>query len=191
MTGSIEATVIGLCVARMGVFAWLHVRHREFSVLRNTVSDYATGPVRPYTVMGALSLLAYALTLFVLVREQARPSWALAVLGIGLVGSLAIVFVPTDLTGTARTPRGIAHWALAVVNFAALFVFMTNIEAPGFAAQPAALVAATWVVRVTFYAFLVTLVVPGLRRAVMGLTERLYLTATPVWFIVLAACLMG
>lgn len=49
----------------------------------------------------------------------------------------------------------------------------------------------TWVVRVTFYAFLVTLVVPSLRRSVMGLAERAFLTATPVWFIVLAALLIG
>lgn len=171
---------IGLLVARLAIFAVLHIRHREFSPLRDTVSDYGTGATRGlYSAMGLLSLVGNALVLAVLLHLGATPGWAVALLGVAVVGSVLLLFVPTDRTGTAVTARERVHWLLAVVNFAGLFAFMTNVDVPGQSPPPTALTLMTWVVRVTFYAFLVTLVVPSLRRSVMGLAERAFLTATP------------
>ncbi len=46
-----------------------------------------------------------------------------------------------------------------------------------------------WVVRASFYAFLAALVLPKLRRRWIGVTERAFLTVTPLWFVVVGAAL--
>lgn len=182
---------IALIVVRLGIFVHLHVARREFSLLRNTVSDFGTGPTRrEWTVMNAVTLVAYALVLSVCAAHGIRPGWALVFGGVGVAAAVAMQFFPTDLTGTKTTATGVVHWALAVAQFAGLFVAMTNVVVP--AGSAAGLVEVlTWIVRVSFYAFLVTLVIPALRRRVMGLTERLFLIATPLWFLVVAIALLS
>ena len=183
---------IALSAIRLGIFALLHTNYREFNVLKNTVSDYGTGKSRGlYSLMGGLSLVAYVALFIFLMADDFTPIWPVWVLGLGVLGSIAILFFPTDRTGEKMTTTGIIHWALAVINFAALFVFMTNAQVPHVATQPDSFVAVTWIVRITFYVFLASLVLPKLRRSLMGLTERLFLVATPLWFIVFSILLLG
>jgi hypothetical protein len=68
-----------------------------------------------------------------------------------------------------------------------LFLAMVNLDL----GTSSLAVAVTWVVRVTFYAFLASLVLPKLRRSVLGLTERAFLVATPLWFLTLAGLLLA
>lgn len=178
---------IAFSILRLCVFFGLHVKYRELSILTNTVSDYGTGKSRSlYSVMGGLSLVAYVTLFAYLIDSSYSPSWLTTVLGIGIVGSIAILFFPTDRTGKAHTRTGRIHWLLAILNFTMLFVFMTNAQLPNTSAQVELLAAATWVVRITFYAFIVSLLLPKLRQSYVGFTERLFLTATPLWFIVFA-----
>lgn len=183
---------IALSVIRLGVFVLLHAKYRTFNVLKNTVSDYGTDKSRSlYRLMSGLSLVAYAAVFMYLLADHFSPVWTVYVLGIATLGSIAILFFPTDRTGEKLTTTGLIHWALAVVNFAALFIFMTNVAIPHVATQPTIFVTFTWIVRVTFYVFLASLVLPKLRRSVMGLTERLFLVATPVWFIIFSCLLLA
>ena len=184
--------VIALCVIRLAVFGLLHVKYPQFNIFKNTVSDYGTGTSRRlYSIMGSLSLLAYTCLFAYLLSTDFQPAWLTYVLGAAVAGSIAILLFPTDLTGKAMTRTGRIHWGLAILNFATLFVFMTNATIPGIAMQPDALVIATWIVRITFYAFLASLLLPKLRKNCIGLTERLFLTATPLWFIVFALLLLA
>lgn len=75
------------------------------------------------------------------------------------------------------------HWGLAIVTFACLLTFLTNVHTTG---RPMEVL--TWVARGTFHAFLATLL-PRL-RGLVGLTERLWLTAVPVWFGAFAVTLL-
>lgn len=182
---------IALIAARLGIFLHLHVAHREFSPLRNTVSDYGTGRTRPeFTLMAALSMPAYAFVLITCSLTGMGPTWALIAGGIGVLAGAVMPLLPTDLTGTKLTATGVTHWALAIIQFAGLFVAMTNLVLPA-DASPLVFEIITWIVRITFYAFLVTLILPKLRRSVMGLAERLFVTATALWFMTVAAYLIA
>lgn len=180
-------STISLSTIRLTVFLYLHAKYQNFSILRNTVSDYGTGESRKlYNTMGILSLAAYS-TLFVyLLSNPIAQQWLTIALGIAILGSVAILFFPTDRTGEKVTRTGRVHLAFAVLNFTALFIFMTNVQLPSPTPQADFLNVATWIVRISFYAFLVTLIIPKLRHKYIGLTERLFLTATPLWFITFA-----
>lgn len=183
--------VIILSIVRLGVFALLHVRYPKFSVLTNTVSDYGTGKSRRlYSVTGGLSLLAYIALFAYLLFSGYQPAWLAYILGITMVGSIALLAFPTDLTGEKMTRTGRIHWLLAIINFTTLFVFMTNASIPNVAMQPSALEIMTNIVRVSFYTFLATLILPKLRLKYVGLTERIFLTATPLWFVVFSVLLL-
>lgn len=184
-------TIILLTI-RLGIFIYLHAKHRDFSILKNTVSDYGTGKSRNlYTAMGALSLAAYGAIFLFLLANSFTQQWLIMLLGVAIAGSIAILFFPTDRTGKKTTRTGKIHFILAVLNFTALFVFMANVQIPDAVPHSDFLNIITWIVRITFYAFLATLVIPELRRRYIGLTERLFLTATPLWFIVFAWLLLA
>lgn len=187
-------SAIILFIARLLVFSYLHVRFRSYSILKNTVSDYGTGEARQmYSIAGILSLVAYALVTIELLLQQAQPVWLTTVLAASVLGSIAILFFPTDLTGTKKkTSSGIIHWLLAILNFTLVFVFITNADTFSFL-QPTTgiFVVMTWAVRIAFYSFLATLFVPKLRERFIGLTERLFLTTIPLWFIVLCSIILS
>lgn len=175
-----------LLLVRLVIFVAIHRRFRGFSVLRNTVSDYGVGPSRSwYTVMGLLSALAYAFVAAALWIGDVTPVWLRVVPSVATVGSMAIMAFPTDPTGSERrTVSGGLHWLLAILNFALIFAFVTNAELGSARSGAAAtLVVLLWATRVSFYAFLVTLVVPALRRRLVGLPERVFLVCVPLWFV--------
>jgi hypothetical protein len=178
-----------LLSVRLVVFIWLHIRYRAFSILRNTVSDYGVeASKKMYSVMGLLSLGAYTLIAAYLWMQNIKPEWLTIALTVAALGSAAILFFPTDKTNSGKKTRtGRVHWLLAIINFTLLFIFMINASVPS---EGILLQAMTWVVRITFYAFLVTLFISTLRTKYIGLTERLFLTSTPLWFIVYCLSLL-
>jgi hypothetical protein len=177
-----------LILVRFGMFAHLHAVRRDLEPLHNTVSDLGTGTSRrEFTVMGALTAVAYVLVLIATALAGVGPIWALVVGLLGVAAQVAMFFFPTDLTGTGTTTIGTLHWLFAILQFAGLFLAMVNLDL----GTSSLAVAVTWVVRVTFYAFLASLVLPKLRRSVLGLTERAFLVATPLWFLTLAGLLLA
>ncbi len=184
--------VIAVLIVRIIVFAALHVRYPQLSIFKNTVSDYGTGASRSmYSAMGVLSAVAYACLAAVLWLQQVQPTWLIAVLTICTIGSFAILFFATDKTGSSRvTLQGRIHWLLAILNFTLLFVFIANFV-PASSAMDAGIQWLTVAVKIIFYSFLVTLIVPALRKKFVGLTERLFLTVVPLWFIAVATALLA
>lgn len=183
--------VIALTAIRIAIFALLHIQYPKFNPFKNTVSDYGTGDSRRlYSLIGSLSLLAYTGLFAYLLFSNYSPVWLIYILGIAVAGSIAILVFPTDLTGKKMTRTGRIHWLLAILNFSMLFVFMTNATIPDVASQPVALEIMTNIVRVAFYTFLASLVLPKLRAKYIGITERAFLTATPLWFITFSILLL-
>jgi hypothetical protein len=179
ITTVLLAPAIVLILVRFGMFAHLHAVRRDLEPLHNTVSDLGTGTSRrEFTVMGALTAVAYVLVLIATALAGVGPIWALVVGLLGVAAQVAMFFFPTDLTGTGTTTIGTLH---------GLFLAMVNLDL----GTSSLAVAVTWVVRVTFYAFLASLVLPKLRRSVLGLTERAFLVATPLWFLTLAGLLLA
>lgn len=183
-----------LLLTRLYLFGLIHARFTTYSVLKNTVSDYGTGKARRlYSTLGVLSLLSYVLISSVLIAVDAKPLWLTLVLMGSVLGSILILFFPTDLTGSKKHTRsGIIHWILAIINFSLIFVFIVNADNYALIQPvPIILTVLTWIVRVTFYAFLAVLVLPKLRERFIGLTERLFLTAVPLWFIAFSIILVS
>lgn len=186
----VAALAVVLLVLRIGAMIHLHVVRRDLSPLRNTVSDLGTGTSRrEFTVIGILSAIAYVLMFVAFLIQGVGPRLALVALGIGIAALLAMLAFPTDLTGTQRTKTGLIHWILAVVQFAGIFVAMVNFDLTGIVSADMQSVM-RWVIRVSFYAFLVILVLPPLRERVLGAAERVFLIATPLWFIVVGVALV-
>ncbi len=177
-------------LVRLGIFVHLHLTRRQLSILSNTVSDYGTGATRrEFTAMGAITVAAYVIVIAIVGIEGLASGWLVAVGALGVLSGAVLLLFPTDLTGERISATGVTHWVFAVVQFAGLFVFMANVPAP--TDGPAGLFAIlTWAVRISFYTFLVTLAIPKLRRTIFGLTERIFVTVTPLWFATLAAVLL-
>lgn len=93
-----------LLLTRLYLFGLIHARFITYSVLKNTVSDYGTGKARRlYSTLGVLSLLSYVLISSVLIAVDAKPLWLTLVLMGSVLGSILILFFPTDLTGSKKT----------------------------------------------------------------------------------------
>ncbi len=185
----LASAAVVLLVARLALFVHLHLVRPDLSPREHTVSDLGTGSSRTeFTVLGLLTAAAYVLVLVACVLQGVGPAVPLLALAIGVAAMLVMLCFPTDLTGRTRTATGTAHWLLAVVQFTGLFVAMVNLDlTPVLPAEAVGIM--RWVVRISFYAFLAALVLPKLRRRWLGVTERVFLTVTPLWFVVVGAAL--
>lgn len=171
------------CIARLVLLGSLHYRYPTLSIMRNTVSDYGADikSRKLFIASGISSVLAYVFLFSYLLTEKLAVTWPIYSLGVGIIGSVLILFYPTDMTDSQKlTKTGVIHWLLAIINFTAIFVFIVNVSQP----DSAVLTAATWLVRITFYAFVLVVIIPKLRRVSIGLFERLFLVSIPVWLII-------
>lgn len=152
------AAVLAACliVIRFSLFLHLHLVRRDLGPVRNTVSDLGTGRSRrEFTVMGALTAMAYVLVLLACQGQGTGPGVQLVILAAAIAAIAAMVVMlgfPTDLTGTGRTRTGRIHLILAVVQFTGIFVATVNLDLTP--VLPAGLQEAMrWAVRVGFSVF--------------------------------------
>lgn len=185
------AAVLAACliVIRFSFFLHLHLVRRDLSPVRNTVSDLGTGRSRrEFTVMGALTAVAYVLVLLACQGQGTGPGVQLVILAAAIADMVVMLGFPTDLTGTGRTRSGRIHLILAVVQFTGIFVATVNLDFTP--VLPAGLQEAMrWAVRVSFHVFFAALILPKLRRRWPGLAERVFLVVTLLWFLVVAVAL--
>ena len=171
------------CVTRLVLLELLHYQYPTFNITRNTVSDYGadTKSRNLFIASHLSSIFAYVFLFSYLLTKKLTDAWPIYILGIAIIGSILILFYPTDMTGSKRpTKTGVIHWLLAIINFTTIFVFIVNIYQP----SSVVLTVVTWLVRITFYSFVLVVIIPKLRRISIGLFERLFLVSIPVWLIV-------
>jgi hypothetical membrane protein len=194
LSGSLLALLaVLLLLTYLAVFVALHVRDTGFSVIRNAVSDYGTGPTaalfRVAAVTNGLGVLALTGALAAEFGRGPFSTGDYVILLLIPVTRLALALFPTDAPGSPVTWTGRIHLLLAIASFTFVYLsvanltpFLSDITAQ---ATGAVLVGLRWLSAAGLAAVVVTLVVPALRR-IFGLAERVFLLSTNVWFLVVA-----
>ncbi|WP_432510510.1 DUF998 domain-containing protein [Kineococcus sp. SYSU DK001] len=184
----VAAPTAVLMLTRLGLLAALHVVPSDYSPVRHAVSDYAVGRTRrlatamTWTAAAAWAGLAatVAIALPTWEHQRSTTTWLLVL----AVLFAALPHLPTDLEGARRTRVGTLHLVVAVAWFAISYsltgTFADLFEGTtlGDALRVLHLVAA-----VSLTCLVVALVVPHLRRRAFGLSERVFLVAIAVSYL--------
>lgn len=171
------------------LFIGLHVSNRDYNVVTHAVSDYGVGSsatlFRLYVWSGNVGALALAYLFRLPAQPRFAPATALC-LALMVVARIGVAFVPTDLEGSRRTAGGVLHYLFAVLTFALAYVVIDN-ATPALTARggPDGLHFLLSAARYTAAGSLggVVLAMFGPLRRVFGLTERLFISSTLVWFL--------
>lgn len=166
----------------------IQVLNRDFRRFPNAVSDYAIGKTarlfRAYVVTGSLA----APLLAALFWGSAVPVYPAAISGyllLMLAGRICLGRFPNSPRGSGRTLSGTIHHAATLLAFAAAYMTIAEAEpvvtASAAAPLPAVLTLMKHAISIVFIGVVLTMTEP-LRRY-FGLTERLFLAATAIWFL--------
>lgn len=183
-----------LLVVRLGLFVALHLVRSDYNIVSHAVSDYAVGRTRrlstAMTWVTALSWAALAIAVAV-----ALPHWSDAPGVIVCLVILAVIFailpfIPTTLEGQALTPIGVVHYLAAIAWFAISYAIMGNfvrlIHNDGMGALASVLDVVQWIALVSLIALVAALVIKPLRSRLFGISERIFILAVNVFYLVTA-----
>jgi hypothetical protein len=187
-------------IGRLGylaVFAALHVLPTGYEPVRHAVSDYGVGRYgRLFTAavrVAAAGGLALAAAVALEVGSPPLRAGDVPLLVALPIAQFAMSFVPTDLEGRRLTPAGAAHYLLAILSFTVTYMTIARLTPELRALYPGYLTIEVlgWAAAVAgpALALVVVTMVPRLRR-VFGLTERVFLLTTHVWFLAMTALLL-
>jgi len=185
------AALFGLiCVAASGaILIALHFLPTGLDPIRYAVSDYGwTAYHLGYRAMVVLQGVGAILIAIGLGQETDVQSlgWLYVY---GVVRILISRFMtdrePEGMLSLTRTGR--IHMLLAGTAFAAIAVAASHLDWTG---KPDVLGPLGWLVTATAIATATALVVEPIRRAALGLIERLFYAASIVWLIVVAASIL-
>jgi Protein of unknown function (DUF998) len=185
------AALVGLiCVAASGVIlVALHLAPTGLNPIRYAVSDYGwTSYHLGYRAMVVLQG-AGAILIAVGLRQQTDAASLGWLYVYGTVRLLVSLFMtdrePQGLRSLTRTGR--IHMLLAGTAFASIAVAASHIDWTG---KPDALGPLGWLVTATAIATAITLAVPPIRTAALGLIERTHYIAAIAWLIAVAASII-
>ncbi len=177
-----------LLLVRSGILIGLHVVPSGHHPVRDAVSDYAVEPTGRLSAAmswaGAGGMAGPGCCGLVGLPAWSYPGTATVLLPVVTVIVAALPFVPTDLEGRRRPPRGLLHDALAIAWFtisSSLTGHLSRLASgrwPG--AVAAGAVASHWLALVGSVALVAALVIRPLRRW-FGLAERGFLGAIAVF----------
>jgi hypothetical protein len=195
----IFATVsAALWIARGGMFIALHLVRSDYSPVRHAVSDYAVGRTRTlssvmaWTTAAAWAALAAAVWLV-------RPEWSsrggiTAWLAVLAVIFLLLPFVPTTLEGEKATVIGRLHMLAAIAWFAISYSCMGDFvrlaDAGVGGVLAVSLSVLSGVALVGLIALVASLVLPGLRSRTFGISERVFIVAVNLFYLLAAIVLL-
>jgi hypothetical protein len=195
----IFATVsAALWIARLGMFIALHLVRSDYSPVRHAVSDYAVGRTRTlssvmaWTTAAAWAALAAAVWLV-------RPEWSsrggiTAWLAVLAVIFLVLPFVPTTLEGEKATVIGRLHMLAAIAWFAISYSCMGDFvrlaDAGVGGVLAVSLSVLSGVALVGLIALVASLVLPGLRSRTFGISERVFIVAVNLFYLLAAIVLL-
>lgn len=163
--------------------------NRDYSIVSHAVSDFGVGKTarlfKVYLLTGSIAapLLGWQ---FWVARDPQYPQIIPLYLGLVMLGRLTLGFFPNDLRGTPRTTSGHIHHGATLVAFTC--AFMTVAEAtPLLAANVTgtlswALLALKNLISIYFVVIILTISPP--LRQFFGLSERVFLYSTAIWFLI-------
>lgn len=182
---TVAAGLYGLDLICLIAFQFLN---RDYPLISHAVSDFGVGKTarlfKVYLLAGSIAapLLGWQ---FWVARDPNYPVAIPVYLGLVMLGRLTLALFPNDLRDAPRTTAGHIHHAATLVAFTC--AYMTVAEATPLLAATVtgplstALIWLKHLISLDFVLVIVT-IYPPLRRF-FGLTERLFLYGTAVWFL--------
>lgn len=185
---AVIALVLG--IARLGAFVALHLVRSDYHPVRHAVSDYAVGPTRTLSTVGT-GLFAAMWAALAGTVATGFPDWpdrvgvtiCLAVLAAIFV---ALPFLPTDLEGEPATAIGRLHLLAAIAWFALSYACMGNFVRLLPAPFTSVLTVLMWIALFALVVLVAALVIRPLRRRAFGLSERAFIVAVNLFYVVVA-----
>lgn len=186
-----------LAATRLALFLTLHVVGRaHYSPVKHAVSDYAVGPTRRLaSAMNAVTAAMFA-TLAAAVW-WGYPDWTSHTSTSVYLLVLSVIFLvlpalPTDLEGEKATLIGRAHLVAAIAWFALSYTLtgrFAQLVADSGNALSGVLSALNIIAMVSLIALVISLL-PKLRARFFGITERVFLVAISLFFLLLPIALL-
>lgn len=184
-------------LAEAVVLVWLHIKPTGYHLARNAVSDYGVGPTKnlfgTYLSFNNIGSLALAIALYSAPGIQPIPLWPIIFLVLLTISRFCLSLFPTDIEGKALTRTGLLHYIFAVFVFGFLYTSIVQLTRlfgtkPDWQSIYPILAALSAMAAPSLMAVAVTLLKP--LRNIFGLFERLYITITTLWFIIVSAFLV-
>ncbi|WP_344158891.1 DUF998 domain-containing protein [Kribbella yunnanensis] len=175
MSTALAAVAATLFLIRLGLFVALHLVRSDYNPIEHAVSDYAVGPTRRLATTATWVWAAAWATLAAAVDHG--TIWLLLLAAIFAV----LPFLPTDLEGARRTVVGRVHYIAAIAWFAISFTLTSTFTAQY---NLVVLTALRWIALVSLAALVVALLVRPLRRRFFGLSERIFIVAINLFYLV-------
>jgi len=183
---------------RLVMFVALHLVRSDYSPVRHAVSDYAVGRTRTlssimtWTTAAAWAAFAAAVW-FGPVDWTERGGIACWLLALALI-FLVLPFVPTTLEGEQATVIGRLHMLAAVSWFAISYSCMSDFvrlaESSGGGLLTFALIVLSWIALAGLVVLVASLVLPGLRSRTFGISERVFIVAVNLFYLLAAVVLL-
>lgn len=187
MTTVLAATAAVLFLVRLVLFVALHLVPSDYSPVRHAVSDYAVGRTRRLSTAATWTMaLAWAALAGAVAgtswAEKTEVLWQLVPL---VVLFVALPFLPTDLEGQRSTTVGRLHLLAAIAWFALSYSLTGNFSRylADAGVLGTALVVLHWVALASLVALVASLVVQPLRSRTFGISERVFIVAITLFFL--------
>jgi hypothetical protein len=191
MDFALAIVAAGLFLVRLALFVALHLVRSDYNMREHAVSDYAVGSTRRLSTASTWVTAAAWAALAGAVRSgpadwsgRGSVSVWLAVLALVFV---ALPFLPTDLEGAQRTTVGRLHYVAAIAWFAISFSLTGDFTE--YFQRNGLLEVLRWVALGWLAALVIALVVQPLRRRFFAISERIFILAINLFYLVAAIAL--
>lgn len=191
MSTVLTLVAVALGLVRLALFAALHLVPSPYNVIEHAVSDYAVGPTRRLStlmtwVTGALWVALAAAVWTGLPHWSDRQGITISLVVLAVI-FVVLPLLPTDLEGEAATTVGRLHLLAAIAWFAISYSCMGNfVRLLDPTAVGAVLTGTRWIALVSLVVLVASMVVPFLRRRAFGLSERVFIVAVNIFYVVAA-----
>lgn len=180
-----------------GIFILLQFLPTGYNPIRHAVSDYAIGKYHTlfntYVWSSVVAGFAFAFALTINLGPTLVPGWVFILMVLLALVRIGLVFFPTNIEGTRLTRTGAWHYLFAILSFGFIYTIISHMT-------PVLQIISPWRDIATVLASLETIVlyaliavvimlIPPLRK-IFGICERIFLTSTDIWFILVSAFLI-
>jgi hypothetical membrane protein len=198
LTATLAVASLTATVVYLVILAVLHALPTGYSPVRHAVSDYGVGRYQSlFTSALYVSSIGVLALAFALISGVGTPPLLTRDLGYLLLIPLArigMTLFPTSLEGERISRTGLLHYVFAIAAFTLTYLATSGmtpalraLDPNGWAHAPLGWTA--WIVAPALALVVVTMLRP-LRR-IFGLSERIFLLTTNVWFALAAGLLIS
>lgn len=191
MTVVVAAIAFLLGIARLAMFVALHLVASDYNPIEHAVSDYSVGKTR--TLSSVMTWTSAAMWAFLAIAVGIGfPDWRDRTGIVICLSALALVFIvmpllPTDLEGEPSTTIGKLHLLAAICWFALSYACMGNFVRLMHGGVIGTLLSIlSWIALVGLTALVTALIIRPLRSRVFGISERVFLVSTSLFYLLVA-----